>query len=73
LAERWNCYFSNKVENAANMGASAIIIYNNGGSDPYDWDVGGDIHAVGIRQSDGHAMTEFASAHDGPTVTIHAP
>lgn len=71
LVERGTCNFSQKVDNAAKAGATAIIIFNNQAGAVQDWATGGTIPMAGISQADGANMYSFAGEHADITATIH--
>jgi hypothetical protein len=72
LVQRGNCTFTQKVTNAANAGALAIIVYNNQAGVPQGWTASGTIPMMGIEQTPGEAMYTFASNNlNTATATIH--
>ncbi len=68
LIQRGTCFFSDKVGNAANAGATAVVVYNNDPSGAIIY-MGGltatSIPAVMIANADGLAVKNFAGAHPG--------
>jgi hypothetical protein len=71
LVQRGNCTFSQKITNAANAGALAIIIYNNTQGE-LQMNADGTIPTVGITQADGEALITFTQAHPDITAAIRA-
>src|SRR6185369_3742037 len=84
LIERGNCTFATKINNAAQAGAVAAIVFNRDSSeDTPDSSAGGEnlftMDATGtaipsffIVRSKGLAMREFAKTNPGATVSINA-
>ncbi|MBI2817388.1 MAG: S8 family serine peptidase [Acidobacteria bacterium] len=72
LIRRGGCTFANKVLNATNGGAAAVVIYNNqAGQPPVLMDVGSstNIPSVMIGNLDGMALASFLAA---PGISIQA-
>ncbi len=69
LVQRGNCTFSQKITNAANAGAIALIIYNNTGGD-LQMNADGTIPTVGITQENGEALIAFTKEHPDITAAI---
>jgi len=66
LVQRGNCTFSQKITNAQNAGALAIIIYNNVPGD-IGMNADGTLPTVGITQANGDAIIAFTQ--ENPTIT----
>ncbi len=62
IVQRGNCTFSQKIQNAADAGAIAIIIYNNAPG-PLGMNADGTIPTVGIEQTAGEAILGFTGEH----------
>ncbi len=71
LVQRGTCQFTQKITNAANAGAVAIIIYNNT-QGVLEMQADGTIPTVGITQADGEAIIAFTQAHPEITAAIRA-
>jgi len=69
LVQRGNCTFSQKIKNAADAGAVAIIIYNNVPG-PLGMAADGSIPTVGIEWAAGEALLGFTKEHPDITVAI---
>ncbi len=74
LIQRGDCAFADKVDNAADASAIAVIIFNNSGGPPMS--MGGledtTIPSVFITLDDGEAMRDWVQAEDDPTARINA-
>jgi minor extracellular serine protease Vpr len=81
LIERGNCTLTDKIDNAAAAGASAVVIYNEDISESPD---GGDnlinpdttgavIPSVFMKRSDGLAIKSWVDANPGATISISGP
>jgi hypothetical protein len=75
LIRRGNCTFDTKVANATAAGAVAMIVFNNAGDDLIDMSGAGTaaIPAVFIGQTNGEAMMDWCTNHEGSTVLIRKP
>lgn len=62
IVQRGNCTFSQKIQNAANAGANALIIYNNAPGE-LGMNADGAIPTVGIVQEAGQALLAFTGEH----------
>ncbi|HOW52568.1 MAG TPA: hypothetical protein PLV42_11070 [bacterium] len=71
LVERGTCQFSQKITNAANAGAGAVIIYNNA-QGVLEMQADGAIPTVGITQADGEAIITFTQSNPTITAAIRA-
>ncbi len=71
LVARGSCQFTQKVTNAANAGAAAIVVYNNQSGSASGWNATGSIPMLSIEQAAGNTLTEFAKANPAITVTLH--
>jgi minor extracellular serine protease Vpr len=71
VISRGTCAFSTKVQNAANAGAAAVIVYNNRAGGPIIMSVGetAAIPAVMVGQADSVALLD-AAGETGVNVTI---
>lgn len=69
LVKRGTCQFSQKITNAANAGAIAIIVYNNT-QGALEMQADGTIPAVGITQAAGEAIIAFTQEHPDITAAI---
>ncbi|HNT28906.1 MAG TPA: hypothetical protein PKH10_12110 [bacterium] len=58
-----HCTFSQKVTNAANAGALALIIYNNVADNNWGIQADGPIPVAGISQASGDEIITFTGEH----------
>jgi uncharacterized repeat protein (TIGR01451 family) len=74
LIQRGGCNFSDKVSNAYNAGADAVVIFNNAGGPPGAMDVTGApaIPSVMVTLADGLAVMAFIDANPGATAALRA-
>ncbi len=73
LIQRGTCPFSDKINNADDAGAVAVIIYNNAGGPPIVMSMPGtSLHAVFVTDVDGMAIRDWVQAETDPTVRINA-
>lgn len=70
LVARGNCQFTQKVTNAANAGALAIIIYNNAADNNWGIQADGAIPVAGISQTSGNEIITFTGEHPDITAAI---
>lgn len=63
LVARGNCQFTQKITNAANAGATAVIIYNNTADNNWGIQADGAIPVAGISQSSGNEIIAFTTEH----------
>jgi subtilisin family serine protease len=72
---RGTCTFNEKITNAANAGAVAVVVVNHEPGDPFNMSSGAvTIPAVMISQADGALLQPFLAAHaDASGALRHAP
>jgi len=69
IVQRGNCTFSQKIQNAADAGAIAVIIYNNTAG-ALGMNADGTLPTVGITQEAGQAILGFTGDHPDITAAI---
>jgi len=73
LVQRGTCFFSDKINNAQNAGAVAVIIYQSAGTDTIYSSLGAPntgIPAMMIGNTDGMALKGYLAANSGVSVTL---
>jgi len=73
VIRRGTCNFSDKVNNAAAVGAVAVIIANNQAGTVIPSTPGTTIPAFSVSQTDGDALRNFGNANPGTTAQITYP
>jgi len=74
LIQRGGCTFADKVDNATDAGAIAVVIFNNAGGPPMSMGglEGTTIPSVFISLDDGRAVVNWIQAKTNPTARINA-